>query len=498
MENKASKPKFRFGIRTLLGIVFLVAMFLGPVTKFQQARYQQSQVTIIELVSGGVSYEHQWVNGKLTPFSDPRPAWLKPWVPPHTFLKPRTARVKLPDLNRQYEVVLESLSSLDTLTGLDLWLVDDPLLDTSTLKKLDRLTELAIDSPHPNDAVPLNQIEFISELARLEKLSIGMEGQELPNMENLKRLHTLNIAAAIDSAELEKLSGLKQLDCSGSHHYPEGFLDLKRISHLSELETLDCSNCAGRNFDQLANLQALKKLDFIEYRVPVANSKPNESEYQPVDLLPLRNLVQMEELAFGIEYHDRAIDLSALKEMSKLRSLKCNCKVSNLKALQALPIQTLEFKEVADSLEPIANFKSLTKLTLNFQPDVDYTPLNRCSTLTELRLIVYERDRNDFGKKIAFTGIKKLFIDCDIAVDASEFEIMDSLEELRLYKLQSVDGLLKQPSLRELILASCEYETMKDLPKLTQIPTFQSATSPWTGEIYYERVETTQPQDASE
>lgn len=145
--------------------------------------------------------------------------------------------------------------------------------------------------------------------------------------------------------------------------------------------------------------------------------------------------------------------------------------------------------DYVDSLEPIADFKSLTRLSLKFQRDLDYSPLNDCKSLTELHLKVYKSDADAFAEKLVFSGIKKLVIDGDFRVDTTVFPVMDKLESLQLYEVGEMDGLLRQPKLRELLLCNCGQEKLKQLPKLLEIPTFEVVRSKWTSDIHLQRPE---------
>lgn len=481
-KAKPDRWHFRFGIRALLIFVFVTALIIGPLTQLQRARHQEQQVTIIQLIGGSLEYEHQWTGGTFDETApDPGPAWLKPWTSRHVFIEPRSAEVEL-DKTTQHDVVLNAISSLNGLASLDLRFPESPTLDTSQLGRLSHLSELRLSAEHPNEAVPVSQIGFVSQLSKLEALDIIMQRQELPDLEKLQNLRSLRCVAASDSRELSKLKSLEKLDISG-FSYPAGFLDVKHIVGLSKLEELDCSYCSGRNFNEFANCSSLRKLDVTRFKAP-------ELKGVIIDLGPLARLPNLEELSFGEKFSDLdAVDLGPLHSLSNLRKLNCVCNVSNLGALAALPnFESLSFEEV-DSLDPIKELKSLKSLSMNFQKELDYTALSECPSLVELQIEVNEEDGDSFLKALSAPGIQKLVIKGSFTIDTTDFPVMNELESIELNTLGSIEGLLKQPKLREVVLFNCGERTKEKLPQLLDIPTFEVVRSRWLDHIHFQREE---------
>ena len=188
---------------------------------------------------------------------------------------------------------------------------------------------------------------------------------------------------------VQHLTTLKRINCKN-----RTVVDLSPIKNLTQLEELKGDSLYSGDLAFATNLTRLKSLN-VNIR-----SKPDE----PVDLSPLNNLQNLESLDLRAS---NVLDPTPLASLTKLENLKISIKLDNLDVISKLKnLRNLDYCWDKASLHPSA-FRQMTNLeSITWKPYRHLKSLDWASKLTSLRVlesfrksIVNTKDRVDFGTK---------------------------------------------------------------------------------------------------
>ena len=321
-----AKPRrrIRFGLRSLLALVAIVALVLGPIASVRRVQQRSNAISILESQGCQIHYAHELdSSGNLiaNPI-EPGIDWLKPIVGPEFFFRP----VQL----LQYDV--------------------DAKIDASQLHHLPMLKELTIYSHAFND---LSAIRDMQQLVSLDLYRTAVE--DLSPLQHLTELEILKDTVN----ELKQISGLKNLRKITT--YAD---DLSLLKSFPLLEQLETSSASG--LGPIPELIQLKKLDIRNgYRYSVRVHGPE-----------LSRLTELEELIVGAP--NTVEDLDWTRDMKKLRVLN----IQNTKPLRDVSAALMQLP----NLEKLTfnRRQSLDVPLLQTHPTLKWEQIDFCSPSSNL------------------------------------------------------------------------------------------------------------------
>ncbi len=277
----------------------------------------------------------------------------------------RLTKMKRLDLCLGFEVTsLDALAGMTQLESLRLWSSGNNglsgLTDLGGLGGMTKLTSLQINVGKVKDLSPLANLTALTDLNFYGDYII----EDLSFLQGLTELHTL------------------QMSGSGGEGTPV-LKDLTALSNLTKLTDLQL-NVAVASLDGLENLTALRTM-----RMYGASG----STYTDVDALAgLTELVELHLPYRKYDYENSLppLDLSGLRDLTKLQTLEVNVPVSleplrGLTELRSLRIQNNGVNSTVLSLEPLAGLTKLTELMIDGH--IKDGDLSSLSGLTELRYL---------------------------------------------------------------------------------------------------------------
>ena len=329
-------------------------------------------------------------------------------------------KMKRLDLSLGFEVTnLDALAGMTQLESLRLWGSSNNgksgITDIGGLAGMTKLTDLQLNLGDVRDFSPLAGLVSLTNL----NLYGDYKVEDLSPFAGMTKLTSLNIelGGTADFSPLAGMTSLTEMRIYGDYIIE----DLSFLRNLTQLQSLQMNGGYSEGapvMDDLSDLSNLTKLTSIHMNVPVASLDGLESltslrelqmygsnsTYTDVDALAgLTELVTLN-LPSRPSNYDRPnlppIDLSGLKNLTKLQSLTINGDVKDLEPLRGLTeLRSLHISSsgndgVTDmSLKPLSGLTKLTELQIN--GDIEGGDLSPLSGLTELRsLSVYHYDRN--------------------------------------------------------------------------------------------------------
>ena len=378
------------------------------------------------------------------------------------------------DLSRSDMSDLTSIAGLTQLTKLDLH--NNWISDLSPLSGLTLLTELDLSFNQINDLTPL------SNLTRLRVLNLSENRQDytrrggdgvlnnetifaLTPLASLTRLEKLDLSGnwinqhlpGIGISALSNLTALVELNLSDLG----GLYNVRFLSGLTRLRTLDLSDNAITDLSPLAGLTALRTLNLNENTIH--------------DLSPLAGLTELEVLELGVNLY--ISDLRPLSDLTGLRSLNlANNSITDLSPLSILTgLRTLDLSNnsiycaAPNSLEhcltdiaPLSSLTELTTLNLTNAEVADLSPLSGLTKLTTLNL--HSTKVTDLSPLSGLKALRILDLSGNIIPDLSP------LAELKALTTLSLRGILQQwnPETRERAYIS-DISSLAHLTNLTTL-----------------------------
>ena len=398
--EKATSPKgrrFRFGLRTMMAAMLVIAVGLGPLRLIQQANRQEQSVRILEANGFEIRYAHEFkANGD--PIADPLepgPKWLKKLVGRHVYLTPRELYyLDQKDFYPPADFDQRQIAQLKTLNKVDLgrYQLDDYAIvgqlekleylrfrcarssDLSPLARCRNLQELHIvqDQVGPKRALDLSFVAGLKKLKSIEINAWNGQSLDLAPLAELQDLQSATLRPVENLAPLKRLTNLEKLDIAfgrfDSLSELQGFFYLKELDvsfnkvadvtplrNLKTLENIDLENTNVIDLSPLARLTSLRQLRLGEVNSPIhvakGFSKPEESD--ATDLTPIQNLPDLKSLFLG----NRKIKPGVLGEMTQLEQVSLsNGSEVDLNELRGLPHLKSLYLEA-----PPANYSNVVK-----------------------------------------------------------------------------------------------------------------------------------------
>ena len=188
---------------------------------------------------------------------------------------------------------------------------------------------------------------------------------------------------------------------------PEKMLDYdwSILSKLTNLQTLDLSNCYLPDISFLKKLTNLKELNLTGHHFGYCSGRGCCIS----DISPLKNLTNLEKLYITF---NSISDISPLKNLTKLKYLEARgnsiSDISALKKLTNLEYICLNMNNVSD-ISPVKNLTKLKFLDLGSNKVTDISSLAKLVNIEELWLGLY--DMHDFSVLKKLPKLKTLVID---------------------------------------------------------------------------------------
>ena len=324
-----------FGLRGLLGLVLVVALMLGWLSRpLFQSQYEKATARQVEEAGGTVRWEDPLVSN---PFEGPGPE-------PTTYqslmiglfgrdVLARIDRIFLP--TAELESVHVRLPKLEKIRVLAL--VSGTISDSSidALIRLDTLTSLVLN----DTKIEPSQIERLAQLPKLDHLNISGGSVTKPNLAawgQCPQLTTLFVrchcdSRVVDPSVLESLAHLKQVTTLELIDFRINDNVLQAIGQMSSLEwlSLQGDELADNNVITPEGVSALISLKHLEtlytYFIPF-----DDESLQPIGRLPKLDTFRCD------SSHITDVGLSHLNQLSNLKSLrigKCQASPEMLREL---------------------------------------------------------------------------------------------------------------------------------------------------------------------
>ena len=324
--------------------------------------------------------------------------------------------------------------------------ISDADLRATIRRTLDRILGL----PRTNPEIAKNSTITVGELASLTTLYIGAPLldviSDLNGLEQAANLTVITIQAGSRDSRLSKLSALlpqladlpslKYLNLSNNYT----LTDLRGLSDLTGLRTLNLRNCDITDLSPLSGLTGLRHLVL----------KENNSL---LDLSPLSGLTGL--TALNLRHNDIS-DLSPLSGLSSLTFLD------------------LRRNDIAD-LSPLSGLVGLTTLRLSYNNISDVSPLSGLMGLTSLDL--YD---NEIKNLTGLTGLTTLDLAGNDISDVSPLSGLTGLTTLDLAgnDISDVSPLSGLTGLTTLDLAGNDFSDLSPLSGLSSLKTLDLAYIP--------------------
>ena len=350
-EQSTKKPRFRFGLRLIFGLMAVVGLLLGIVLPWHhRAQQQRAAIQTIELYGGRVAYDFQYNSAFPylvgNPGEDPnmvcrclgteyfrepvfvvlhyeQDEFLATKHPPSRWIDENSetfrAMMTLSSGIRHLDIRFTKLSDLGFLKSFPnieiLDARDQGIEDLGPLKSLSGLKQLYLSNNPVADYSALGKLESLEVLemrwhtlkdldirAGCEKLAdVHLPGKELADISALagkRELRKLDISHS-QVTELQALDGLnlRQLNINMT-----GVSNIEPLLSSVDLEILDASST------QISDLSPLSDKGKL-WRLFIVNSNVS-------DLWPLENLKQLQDLGFT---GTQVVDGAVLLKLPKLR-----------------------------------------------------------------------------------------------------------------------------------------------------------------------------------
>lgn len=330
---------------------------------------------------------------------------------------------------------VETLKQLGSLKRIYLDGVTIETEDLSWVAQFPKLTEFSCEG-YLMDELDLTPFAGLTELERLgfyqNGNSVGMAVSDLSPLAGLTKMKRLDLNISYDVTDLSPLAGMTQLEhmqlfSNNSGNSRSGITDLSPLAELTRLNYLRLDIGNVEDFSPLSGLTALTELTGLRLRAGVASLDGLEnltalrtlqmygsgSTYTDVDALAgLTGLVELDLSSRRYDYSLPPVDISGLKNLTKLQTLVIDSDMASLEPLRGLTelrslwIQSNDSDAPALSLEPLSG---LTKLTdLQFYGRVQNGDLSGLSGLAELRALQIHHYSWNGGNSNSYTYIRDL------------------------------------------------------------------------------------------
>ena len=320
------KPRrFRMSLRTLMLLIALLALVLGPISYFGRCFSIRQAAQILEAQGHTVVYQHE-VDQAGNPIANPKspsPKWVDRWFGEMLFHRPYSVEQHSKRNEGNGEYLLKPVAT-NSLLGL-----------SPCLKKL--------------------KVEKIE----LENFSCIRDLKQLRDLE----LFTMNsfLKKPVKLDWIVELPNLRRLDLGGCHN-TEGFLQLDRLKHLEALELPHGLENEVEIFQTISKCTQLKELEIcfhFDPDSPIAwdfllgpelETLVISGHVLPPDLIEtLAQLTQLQRLELNL---DKIPDLNWVSELKFLRVLKLS---GDSDFLDFSPL--LELRELAELKLPVSGQK---------------------------------------------------------------------------------------------------------------------------------------------
>ena len=310
--------------------------------------------------------------------------------------------------------------------------------------------------------------DVIGRVTHVDKDVYEFTQEELALIDKLGTVRTMHVDNLEGELDLSRFASLGDLYAVRFYAGPD---DAKYASKCKQLRSLHLS---GHVYD-LAPLSALRKLRVFSFR-------PDMSTYQiprSFDLTPLAGNRNLEELQCnGVS------DISALKTLSRLRSLDVGDDVDDLSPIRHLTnLSELTVRGNISDLSPLTELNLRFLWLVNSKPNqseiVDVECLRNMSDLESVYLTGFSNLRDLKGLS-ACEKLKKVRISPSLVSELDPLVQCPDLENLyiRQSKVSSLEPLAKCESLTRLDISGSSVANLEPLAALPKLRDFNAADCP--------------------
>ena len=310
--------------------------------------------------------------------------------------------------------------------------------------------------------------DLVGRVTHVDKDVFAFTQEELALIDKLGTVRTMHLGNLDGELDLSRFASLGDLYAARFYAGPG---DAKYVSKCKQLRSLHLS---GHVYD-LAPLSALRKLRVFSFR-------PDMSTYQiprSFDLTPLAGNRNLEELQCnGVS------DISALKTLSRLRSLDVGDDVDDLSPIRHLTnLSELTVRGNISDLSPLTELNLRFLWLVNSKPNqseiVDVECLRNMSDLESVYLTGFSNLRDLKGLS-ACEKLKKVRISPSLVSELDPLVQCPDLENLyiRQSKVSSLEPLAKCESLTRLDISGSSVANLEPLAALPKLRDFNAADCP--------------------
>ena len=456
----------QLGLKTLLGLVMMVALAMSFFPLYLRATRQRDAVTTLLATGSEIRYAYEFdADGNEIPNPEmPGPEWLRELIGDHWFVTPLELKGN--------KVDTQTLTALTTLQKLD---INHRNVDLRFLAELQQLKSLKLNC-YLNHTAPL------AKLKNLESLEVNdcylhqrqhERGDELTFFEAIGKLHKLTSLkiwidrlpskSELNLNPLGDLVSLRELDIyfdnRGSHSF-----DYQWIANLKNLEVAKLET--AQSHEPLAGLTQLRELSIC-------------GRGGPLDTNTLAKLTNLESLS--IRQCMRPPNMNWVAGLRKLKSLSLDSWWSDAPFISdSTPLKNLHHLarlQVDDEQSFDVELLKTTKLTLeNMVCKLNSNP--RC-LLNRKEKVLRLADTNVHDLDLIPTDIqlKRVILHSNHITDIQPLEHQKEIKvcDLSNNPISDISVLAKLPALEEIYLSGCPVTNLSPLKDANQLKNIAAA-----------------------
>ena len=331
-----------------------------------------------------------------------------------------------------------------------------------------------------NQAKPANSgkpsaeytVDYAEDYVKIKLNGKSISDQVVDDTQNLLKEHSCTriqiSGGTVDAASMEQISKLADVE----EIVFSGYTKVSDFDRLSGMPNLSCIHLTGSSESEL-DLTGIESIGNLESLYI--------SRFESVDLMELRNAVQLKSL--GVNYSDNITNLNGLAGLTNLTQLDLiSDRISDLRPLSALTNLTeldLYANQISD-LQPLSDLTNLTELDLGYNQITSLAGLENLTKLTSID--AYGNNITTLAGLENLTNLTFLVLDNNQISDLQPISGLTNLKRLNINgnQITSLAGLENLTKLTDLEIGSNQITTLAGLENLTNLTYIYASGNPLT------------------